>query len=59
MRVKRMPVPICSALHCQSATSRVFDDKGVFPKVSNVVSRRHRVIEPSREQAELEQAQDG
>ena len=25
----------CNGLRCQSATSRVFDDKGVFLKVSN------------------------
>ena len=28
------PANIFKDLHCQSATSRVFDDKGVFQKVS-------------------------
>jgi len=35
MNVRRTPVPVCKDLHCQSAASRVFDDKSIFQKVSN------------------------
>ena len=35
MSVKRIPISIRKDLHCQSPTSRVFDDKGLFQKVSN------------------------